>query len=287
MNSQSELLAVCTQLTRLVIIDQTIKYSLLLSILFTILISAYMLSKNHKKRTTYQQIIQKNLPQKLVKILNKHNLSKNRFLVIPDTSFTAETIGFFFPFIIFSQGIINKLSAKQLEAVILHEYHHYSYFHPILKFLSNVISAVFFFFPIIKELMLYFQLTLEISADRYAIEKMGTSQPLQKALLLVVSNYDKSNCCTAHFVNPNTRQRIIQITHQKYPRLTFAKKTILTSFTSLFFFLSLWSAQSTLAKMVDSTQAGRELRNSCSFLQCVSGCQGTLKLYSENKFISQ
>lgn len=81
--------------------------------------------------------------------------------------------GLFRPRICLSMGLLDTLSDKELKAVLLHEAHHCRRYDPLRTLLADVLAATLFFLPAIAEWRDMFLTSIELAADRYAIQFAG------------------------------------------------------------------------------------------------------------------
>jgi beta-lactamase regulating signal transducer with metallopeptidase domain len=81
-----------------------------------------------------------------------------------------------------STGMLGRLNRKELEAVIIHEAHHYQHHHPSSLFMGKLLARTLFFLPIIKELSRLMEVQIEINADRAVILAQRTTKYLRQAL---------------------------------------------------------------------------------------------------------
>ena len=121
---------------------------------------------------------------KLQWVINKHNLEKNTFHVIDGDKLTAYTTGLIKRRIVVSKLLVEKLTKKQLEAVILHELHHLRSHHVLWLLGSRLISSRFFFIPLIEHLAKQLRIEFELTADAFVVEKQKTRNYLCDSLAL-------------------------------------------------------------------------------------------------------
>lgn len=138
-----------------------------------------------KTKKRLETILQKRIfriSRKLDVILEKNHIQRDMVTVVESSDDCALTIGWFFPRIIVSSNIINGLSGKQLEAVILHELYHAKNKHPLLLITSEILSSSLRMLPILKEIAAKMRTVLEKEADKFVVERQGTSRYLDLAL---------------------------------------------------------------------------------------------------------
>jgi beta-lactamase regulating signal transducer with metallopeptidase domain len=81
--------------------------------------------------------------------------------------------GIFNPIVIISTGLVERLSPKQLNAVLLHEHYHYLRRDPLRILVLDVMRVALFFLPAIHEWRDAFKAKMEVAADQYAVQRIG------------------------------------------------------------------------------------------------------------------
>jgi len=89
--------------------------------------------------------------------------------------------GAFRPFILVSEGLVNRLRPNELEAVLLHEQEHVRTFEPLIRAAHETASEVFFYVPLVRWWSRRRLEDSELRADRVALERLGP-QPVAAAL---------------------------------------------------------------------------------------------------------
>lgn len=156
----------------------------------------------------------------LAGVLERLNLTKKVVLVKDDNLFSF-CCGIFSPFIVVSTGLVRSLSAKELEAVLLHEQSHLISRDPSKVLLGKTFSSMFFFLPIFRELHKDTEAVNELLADQWAISHQENSTFLRSALkkilaapevnLAVVSNAsgpDYFEIRIHRLVDPGTKHKL-------------------------------------------------------------------------------
>lgn len=95
----------------------------------------------------------------------------------------AFVYGWWRPRICVSTGLLERLTDRELEAVLLHERWHLVRRDPARLLVVRSIRAAFGFVPVIREVAEGCLLTVEIAADRHAVRAMGHPRWLAGALL--------------------------------------------------------------------------------------------------------
>lgn len=85
----------------------------------------------------------------------------------------AFCIGLLKPTITISTGLVERLSPKQLKAVLLHEYYHVLRHDPLRTLIVDVIRTALFFLPVIHEWHRMVKAQMEMQADQYAVQRVG------------------------------------------------------------------------------------------------------------------
>lgn len=126
-------------------------------------------------------------PVSLEKIIRKLNLeSKVVFVKNKDPfSFCG---GFFRPFIFISDALAKSLTAKELEAVLLHEQSHLKSRDPLKLLIGKTFSAVFFFLPVIRDLHKNSEGASEFLADQWAVTCQKKSAFLKNAMKKILTS---------------------------------------------------------------------------------------------------
>ena len=89
------------------------------------------------------------------------------------------------PRVAISRGLVESVSAAELDAVLEHERYHVQNLDPLKILLSRALPAALFYLPALRHLRARYITGRELSADRRAIETCGR-RPLAGALFKVV-----------------------------------------------------------------------------------------------------
>jgi Zn-dependent protease with chaperone function len=85
------------------------------------------------------------------------------------------------PEIVVSEGLAERLSDRELDAVLLHENHHVKQWEPAVRAASETAAQVLFFFPLLRWWSRRRTEEAELRADQAAIRKVGP-RPVAAAL---------------------------------------------------------------------------------------------------------
>jgi Zn-dependent protease with chaperone function len=99
--------------------------------------------------------------------------------------------GYLRPRVYLSRGVIERLSAAELRAVIAHENHHARRHDPLRRLLARALADGLFFLPILRRTSDRYARLGELAADRAAVAAFGDRRPIAAALLKL-SEHDPS-----------------------------------------------------------------------------------------------
>ena len=77
----------------------------------------------------------------------------------------AFTAGLLSPRIYLAEALLDRLSERELEAVLLHELHHCRRRDPLRGILASAIGDVFFWIPLVRDTIMHFRVRTEFAAD--------------------------------------------------------------------------------------------------------------------------
>ena len=77
------------------------------------------------------------------------------------------------PAIFVGEGLPDRLSAEELDAVLLHELEHANTYEPVRRAARQAAADVFFFAPIVRWWAQRRMVQVELAADRRAVERVG------------------------------------------------------------------------------------------------------------------
>ncbi len=165
---------------------QHIGFGLLVLTFFSIAIffvkAIFSYIKTQKKLASLLNSKSNVIPGKLLNVIEKNKVEKNLIFVVNLKKDIALTIDWSGPKIILSTGLIDKLEPEELESVVLHEYYHAKYRHPLMLIISEIVSDTLFFIPVYKDLHKYFRSLLEKEADDFVSSLQNGATSLDLAL---------------------------------------------------------------------------------------------------------
>ncbi|KYP80226.1 M56 family metallopeptidase [Ferroacidibacillus organovorans] len=183
-------------------------------------------------------------PESVSQFAKEHSM-ENRLSYTQSKQIFSFTSGFFHPRIVISQGMVELLNEKQLHAVLLHERMHAIGHHPLLLALARSFAKVFWFFPIVGEIVRQYQILLELDADQFAIRHVGKEH--LAAALLAVMEVDLKHVHVHEvawngfddFMRPRVYQLIGQEARRDVKRKWMIRSTIQSGTSFLLFILLL------------------------------------------------
>jgi beta-lactamase regulating signal transducer with metallopeptidase domain len=137
---------------------------------------------------------------------------KTDMIVVRDDAFVALTIGLRRPRIVLSTGVLERFTDEEVEAILLHEWHHCRNRDNLKLFISTLLADAFCYLPIIKPVLAYAKTWQELFADRFVIRQMGTSLYLGNVLLkLAKMGMIRQRRGALHFTETTLDYRMLQI----------------------------------------------------------------------------
>ena len=94
------------------------------------------------------------------------------------------------PRICLSTGLVGRLEADELRAVLLHERYHLRHRDPLRLVIARYFAAGLYVVPVVEELLQYYTVQKEIAADQDAVRTAGGLRALAAALYKVLPDAD-------------------------------------------------------------------------------------------------
>ncbi len=95
------------------------------------------------------------------------------------------------PRICLSTGLVDRLEADELQAVLLHERYHLRHRDPLRLVIARYFAAGLYVVPVVEELVEYYTVQKEIAADQDAVRAAGGVRALAAALYKVLPDADE------------------------------------------------------------------------------------------------
>ncbi|WP_240417882.1 M56 family metallopeptidase [Paenibacillus periandrae] len=125
-------------------------------------------------------------PRLTIKWTRKYKKWHTPIDVIREQQPLALAIGMLRPRIVISTGLLDMLSVEEVHAVLLHERYHCTQRHPLKKWFAAMIITSMPYMSVLKGLGHYYDIWIELLADRYAITHTNSTYTISTALLKLV-----------------------------------------------------------------------------------------------------
>lgn len=119
----------------------------------------------------------------LLDAVNYLGIKKKVMLWTSDLVESPLTVGFFKPIILIPTALINNLTTRQVEAIILHELEHIRRHDYLVNFISQLIGAILYFNPFVKYLIQIQTTEREKTADQQVLQFEYSNQMYATTLL--------------------------------------------------------------------------------------------------------
>jgi beta-lactamase regulating signal transducer with metallopeptidase domain len=120
-----------------------------------------------------------------LRLAQRAGITKSIELVESALVRTPMVIGHLKPMILFPLGVINKLSAQEVEAILAHELAHILRHDYIFNILQSVVEALFYFHPAVWWLSSQIRNERESACDEIAIDLINSKINFAKALVTI------------------------------------------------------------------------------------------------------
>jgi len=155
--------------------------------------------------------------------------------VVSARSSQAFSLGFLRRHIYISSSLINRISTKELEAIILHEYKHVKDFDGLKLFIAFIIETSLSFIPSMREFTISMRIDRELQADKFAVSIQKTNRHVLSSLKKILSS---PNEVQPHFV---PRFAAADLLDARIALLVDRKNTYKKSLSKMRLILSLFS----------------------------------------------
>lgn len=249
-------------------------FSLFLSIalikLLTIYVKIQLFRRNLMKGSGSHMLL-RNLLKKL-KLLDKTYVARS------DKQF-AFCLGIRNPKIYISTGLLDALTAKEIEAVLLHERYHLKSRDTFTMLIATIGQSLLPFFPIFSDLLHNYRIEREIQADREAVQELGETKPVISVLKKLLSIPSPSLPTAPAIADYDTLEpRIYALVKKDFRFKRYQKTHLIISITSI---LVMSALMLTPVHALEIHQMGKNAMMICPFNdECLNSCK---REYSLNK----
>lgn len=169
-----------------------------------------------------------NSPARLAQLTD--DLSLSPYVVVLATEVPLVfCYGLLRPRIAISTGLVETLTDKELNAVLLHEDHHRRHHDPLRGLLAEVLAAMFFFLPMAAEWRDLFLTRTELEADRHAVRIAGRPS-LAGALHKLLTDPLTTRLALPGITGLSaTETRIAELLGDRSPHLRISAHSLMTS----------------------------------------------------------
>lgn len=215
---------------------QYIPLFILLFVVITFIYAAFQFIVSHYKTYTFKRDLkyEPHIPSRIKKIENQFDL-KNKIQILSDYKPRAFCMGIFFPKIYLSTGLLHMINGKELNAIILHEKYHITHRDNLVLVCLHFLRNLLFFFPFAHDIVNYFELKEEMSADEEAIRKLGDHTFIISALKKMLTFEDTTQYSFAFAKANHIEARINNLVGKPSKPVSLSIKNVILSVFSFLF----------------------------------------------------
>lgn len=221
------------------------------------------------------------IEKKLEELIQKLGLQEKTVVIKSNDNF-AFCLGINKPKIYISTGLILKLSAKEIEAVLRHEQYHLENYDTVTSTIASFVYSLFPFFPLLGDLIKKYRVEREIAADKFAVKYIGNSSSLVSALQKLLAFPTIHSVAQASIADQDTLEpRIYVLVNKQYKKKQFSMKHL---FVTLFFASLITIVIITPVHAKEIHHKEHDVMMLCTHGECMNSCtseQSLNKLYSE------
>lgn len=172
------------------------------------------------------------------KISNMTTLEKklgleNKVSIVKDKGIFAFCLGIRNPHIYISTKTVSVMTAKQLEAILLHEKYHVEHSDSLTLFIGSLPQLIFPFFPLVSKLLEHYKIEREIKADKQAVTEIETKKPIVEVLKKLLENPSISPSYISSIADTHTMEiRIKTLLNKKTSPWNIKKTDLLITILS-------------------------------------------------------
>lgn len=218
---------------------------------------------------------------KIIVLVEKIGL-KNKVIVVESSKKFAFCLGIRNPKIYISTGFMSHISLKEVEVVLRHEQYHLERHDTTIQVMASVVHSVFFFYPLVGDLVRRYQIEREIEADKFAVSYTGNKDTLVSVLKKLLSFPSIEPAFAANISDQNTLEpRIYSLIDTPYSKRYFKTKHILITLFSTLILLFIIGIP---VHAQEIHHEEHDVMMVCTDGECMNSCmseQNLNKLYSE------
>jgi Zn-dependent protease with chaperone function len=175
--------------------------ALLLKLIASLLKTKLLISKG---------VVEKQLPAAAASLTTKYTFPAHKLFILDSPFLLAfsSVLPGIADGIFLSKNLFTVLSEQELEAVFLHELYHWRAKQTVSQLALKLCADVFFFIPLLQELVNNWQLQSELAADAFASTQLKTTKPLKEALHKWLAQDSQKIAWTVSFAEMQLHARI-------------------------------------------------------------------------------
>lgn len=206
-------------------------------------------------------------PDFIDRIIAKYSL-QDKVIIFEYSSPVAFCMGILTPKIYLSNSLVKMMTTKELETIIIHEKQHLNRNDNLNLLLLQAVKNMFFFLPIVGDLVNYFHIQKEILADRGVIKMLGNKNNLISALRKVIDYPSLSVMSVNTFSQSyDIETRILSLLGDKKVKRVFPFNNLMISLSVLLLFANVFASKVELHSQTQSATSicldGGKCQNIC------------------------
>lgn len=172
---------------------------------------------------------------KRIKFIQKRLNVTGKILILNDAKPVAFCFGIRNPKIYLSQGLLKLLNNQELEAVVRHEKHHLEQKDNLILLVLSVMTSLFPFFPVLKDIILHYRVNREKSADKAVVKGMQNADSIVSVLKkLILYEPNPAFVMTSNLAESDTlEERIKALVSKKSSRPKLSVQNMFISLLSV------------------------------------------------------
>ncbi|MFD1130569.1 M56 family metallopeptidase [Paenibacillus provencensis] len=161
-------------------------------ITFSVITFGYQVFNQYLRYTNMKKLFSQMEVQELSnEYSEKYNSLNVKIKVVSHPNKIAMSAGFFKSDIFLSTSLLDQFNDEEIRAIIYHEYYHCFKRHPFYTVILKILSECYIFLPVIKSLVSYYEVQMELKADQFVIKKMKSTRQIGNVLLSLIKEHKR------------------------------------------------------------------------------------------------
>jgi Zn-dependent protease with chaperone function len=176
-------------------------------------------------------------PSKIQQSCHRLGLAAPQVICVAQAEALSFCIGFLSPRIVVSTGLLDKVSSRELTAILAHEQWHQQQRDPLRLVFMHLLRTVLYPLPMIHDLHRAFLTQIEIEADAAAVAYSGRpvlASALYKLLMFPTPQATRSRPAVVTSFNPQASRLAQLLDPQNSPALPFSPLHLIVSLLPFF-----------------------------------------------------